>query len=368
MDTLTHTAQHFITMGVLDAVERYGEGNINDTYLATCADDVVRGGRFILQRINQRVFTQPVLIMENFRMFSQHIAAKLYAGEGDRHWEMPVIVPAQDGRDYYVDPDGDFWRAITFIAGAQTYPAIRDADHAREAGYALGTFHRLISDLPPEQLHDTLKGFHVVPQYLRHYDEVLSSPKVKMNTADVRYCRRIIDARRAWASVLEDARACGDLKVRAIHGDPKVDNIMMDTETGQAISMIDLDTVKPGLVHYDIGDSLRSGCNPVGESPDDVSQVRFEMLLCRMILQGYLPQARAFLLPKDYAYLYDAVRILAFEMGLRFFTDYVEGDVYFKVRDAQHNLLRTIVQFRLLESIETQEAEIRTIIQELMVA
>ena len=362
MESLTTIAQNFSTVKVLDTVHPYGAGNVNDTYLVTRAD----GDRFIIQCINQRVFPEPVLIMQNLSIFSQHILARDKGGTAARRWEMPAIIPTTDGRDYYVDAAGGFWRAMTFIAGAQTYLAIRDADHAREVGYALGTFHLLISDLPPARLHDTLKGFHIIPQYLQHYAEVLRAPQVQMDTAEVRYCTRIIDEHRAWAPVLETARARGDLKVRPIHGDPKVDNIMIDTDTGHAVSMVDLDTLKPGLVHYDIGDCLRSGCNPVGETPDDISQVRFDMALCRAILQGYLPPARAFLLPHDYDYLYDAVRGLAFELGLRFFTDYVEGDVYFKVRDAQHNLLRARVQFRLLESIESQETAIRATIREVM--
>jgi Ser/Thr protein kinase RdoA (MazF antagonist) len=164
--------------------------------------------------------------------------------------------------------------------------------------------------------------------------------------------------------VLETAKAQGKLRPRTIHGDPKVNNIMMDTNTGQAISIVDLDTVKPGLVHYDIGDCLRSGCNFMGEETEQWEKVHFYPDLCKAILQGYLSIAREFLTENDFAYIYDSIRLIAFELGLRFFTDYLEGNVYFKVRHLEHNLARALVQFKLAESIELQETVIRNIIRE----
>jgi len=174
-----------------------------------------------------------------------------------------------------------------------------------------------------------------------------------------------VNERRSRANVLEDARACGRLVHRTIHGDPKVNNVMLDTVSRRAVSMVDLDTVKPGLVHYDIGDCLRSCCNPLGEETANWESVRFEPELCRAILEGYLPQARVFLTPEDQDHIYDAVALIAFELGLRFFTDYLEGDVYFKVAHREHNLARALVQFRLTANIESQESTIRKIIEDL---
>jgi Ser/Thr protein kinase RdoA (MazF antagonist) len=165
--------------------------------------------------------------------------------------------------------------------------------------------------------------------------------------------------------VLENARAEGRLMLRVIHGDPKVNNIMMDTASGQAISIIDLDTVKPGLVHYDIGDCMRSGCNPLGEETGEWEKVSFDIDCCRAILEGYLRTARTFLSEDDFAYLYDSIRLIAFELGLRFFTDCLEGDVYFRVKGPGHNLARALVQFRLTRSIEEQENAIRAIIRDM---
>jgi Ser/Thr protein kinase RdoA (MazF antagonist) len=181
----------------------------------------------------------------------------------------------------------------------------------------------------------------------------------------VDYGLRTVAHFRQWGSILEDAHARGELQMRAIHGDPKVNNILVDEQTGQAVSLIDLDTVKPGLVHYDIGDCLRSCCNVLGEGTTRFDEVQFDLDLCRAILEGYLSVAAGFLDAHDVAYLYPCTRQIAFELGLRFFTDHLEGDVYFKVSHRQENLHRGVVQLRLAESIEAQEPHIRAIIEEL---
>jgi Ser/Thr protein kinase RdoA (MazF antagonist) len=253
---------------------------------------------------------------------------------------------------------------MSFIDASQSFDIIKDIEHAREVGYALGMFQNLLSDLPTEKLVDTLEGFHITPRYLQHYDEVLAK-NLATKSPDVDYALHFVSERRAWAHVLENARAQGRLHLRPIHGDPKVNNVMMDIATGQAISIVDLDTVKPGLVHYDIGDCLRSGCNPLGEETERWEMVRFEPEFCQAILQGYLSLARNFLTENDYEYLYDAIRLIAFELGLRFFTDYLAGNVYFKVRHQEHNLHRALVQFKLTESIESRETAIRAIIQDM---
>lgn len=352
-------------------IREYGSGNVHDTFLvrmgpAHPTSNSSEEKRFILQRLNTRVFRRPKAVMGNMRLVTEHVRQRLERnplGAG-RRWELPRVLLTQGGRDLWIDPGGSFWRALSFIEGAQTFGTLQDMDHAREVGYALGLFHRLVSDLPPDRLADTLPGFHVISGYLAHYDEVrlktAASPSPELD-----YCINFVSPRRAWAAVLEDAKAQGRLGLRPIHGDPKVNNFMMDPATGQAVSLIDLDTVKPGLVHYDIGDCLRSGANPRGEETEDWETVYFESELCRAILKGYLFQARDFLTDNDYDYLYDAIRLIAFELGLRFFTDYLEGNVYFKARHREHNLARALVQFRLTESIEAQEAAIRAVIRDL---
>jgi Ser/Thr protein kinase RdoA (MazF antagonist) len=272
------------------------------------------------------------------------------------------VLPARDGKDHYIDASGSFWRAISCVEHSCCYPIVQSTGHAREAGYALGQFHSLISDLNPASLHDTLVGFHITPLYLRHYDQVLAKDNGTGASPEKTYCTQFVADRRDWASILEDAKHRGWLRLRPIHGDPKVDNIMIDETTGRAVSIVDLDTVKPGLVHYDIGDCLRSCCSPLGEETDRIEDVRFETELCKAILEGYLAVADRFLTEDDYVYLYDSIRLIAFELGLRFFTDYLEGNVYFRAKHRDHNLQRALVQFKVTESIESQQAEIRAII------
>ncbi len=343
-------------------IQEYGNGNINKTFLVSL--DSEKEKHFILQCVNTQVFRQPELIMLNMRTITEHMSRHIQRDPliTDRRWEIPRVLLAQDTQDHWIDPDGSFWRAISFIHTAQSFDTIQDIDHAREAGYALGMFQYLLSDLSPDRLADTLEGFHITPRYLRHYNEVLAKYRAG-NSLEVNYCLQFVSGRSAWAHVLENARSQDRLCVRPIHGDPKINNIMIDTATGQAVSIVDLDTVKPGLIHYDIGDCLRSGCNPMGEETERWETIHFEPDFCQAILQGYLSMAGEFLIENDYDYLYDAIRLIAFELGLRFFTDYLEGNIYFKTSHPEHNLLRALVQFRLTESIESQETAIRAIIQ-----
>ena len=364
--TLDHpviAADQFKPRGQVTDVREYGNGNVHDTFRVTL--DGAAEKHFILQRLNTQVFRRPELVMQNMRTVTEHVLKRLQRSPlSGRRWEVVRVLPARDGQDHWIDADASFWRAISFIDAAQSFDTIQDGEHAREVGTALGMFQNLISDLPTERLADTLEGFHITPLYLRHYDEVLAkNPAGK--SPEVNFGLRFVSERRAWAHVLEQARARGRLQLRPIHGDPKVSNVMIDTATRQAVGMVDLDTVKPGLVHYDIGDCLRSSCNPLGEQTERWETVYFETDICQAILKGYFALARAILTGDDYEYLFDAIRLIAFELGLRFLTDYLEGNVYFKVRHLEHNLGRALIQFKLTESIESQEKAIRAIIRDL---
>jgi Ser/Thr protein kinase RdoA (MazF antagonist) len=364
LDNLIPVAERFKPSGKIEEVREFGSGLVNVTFLVTL--DSGDDSRFILQRINTDVFSRPKRLMRNLRTISDHVRDRLKAappGAG-RRWEVPRPLLTEDGGDHWIDAGGSFWRAIGFIDDARTFDTIQDAAHAAEVGHALGTFQNLLSGLPAEKLAVTLEGFHVTPRYLAHFDEVVGKNPPR-KSAEVDHALKFVSARREWAGVLEEAREAGKLGLRPIHGDPKVNNVMMDARTGRAVAMIDLDTAGPGLIHYDIGDCLRSCCNPLGEETGAWEEVRFDPDLCRAVLSGYLPAAGAFLTDADYEYLYGAVRLIAFELGLRFLTDYLEGNVYFRTRDKEHNLRRALVQFKLAESIESQEKAIRAIVRDL---
>jgi len=358
---LLSIAQEFYSDEPILEIKEFGNGNINDTYLVSTASSQVR--HFVLQRINTNVFKQPKLIMQNMRVFTEHMRKRVKA-EGLNKWKIPRVLHTHDKQDFHVDENGNFWRSISYIRGAKSYDTIRDKNHAREVGFALGTFQSLISDLPTEKLADTLEGFHITPRYLQQFDHAFSNNGFVKN-AEVKYCIDFVEQRRAFASTLENALDDGKLQMRAMHGDPKVNNVMIEESTGRAISIVDLDTVKPGLIHYDIGDCMRSGCNPLGEETEDWEAVHFDPETGAAILEGYLTQARAFLTEADYDYLFDSIRLLTFELGIRFFADHLAGNVYFKVKHPEHNLQRALVQFRLTESIEEYEGEIRNIISKM---
>ena len=374
-------AGRFVRSGQVSDIRPLGNGNINSTFLVTVSLPSRSDSRFVLQRINAQVFRQPELVIQNMAALSEHLRGQ--PANLSRRWETPHLLLTQQGEHFCIE-SGEYWRAISFIEDSHVLETVESLAHAEEVGYGLAMFHRLISTLPVDRLADTLEGFHITPAYLDHYAQVLTQrcPAGKTTATDadanaaltealdslqaeqVHYCLAFVAQRQDWAPVLERAKAAGDLQLRPIHGDPKINNIMLG-ENGQAVSLIDLDTLKPGLLHYDIGDCLRSGCNRLGEETEDWESVVFDVELARAMLRGYLAQARDFLSESDYLYLYDAIRLLAFELGLRFFTDYLAGNVYFKVKHPTHNLIRALVQFKLTESIEAQEETLRSIIKSL---
>lgn len=363
---LADHASRFAISGTPVAVEPLGSGNVNDTYRVHTST----GCSYVLQRINTHVFPQPELVMANLAALEAHAERRRRAGQwpsgaaGDRPWQLPRAIPLTDGHANWLSTGGEAWRLLSFVEGAKSYDTVQSSHHAEQVGRALGTFHALIHDLPVDQLADTLVGFHITPTYLAAYQEVRAASPVE-RCPERCWCEAFVAEREALVPVLERAKQEGRLTLRPIHGDPKVNNVMVDAHTGQAVALVDLDTVKPGLIHYDIGDGLRSGCNPAGEETLELEAVHFDLGLARAMLSGYLGQGRSFLTEGDIAHLYDAIRLIPLELGLRFFSDHLAGNVYFKGRHPRHNLDRARVQFKLVESIEAQEREIRALIQEL---
>ncbi len=357
----------FVGKANIESVEEHPGGNVNDTFVVGTKS----GKKFILQRLNTKVFKNPELVIANMCKLNIHAdeLMKHIVLPDHRRWEIPRVLQTlesdqQESRNYWIDEESGFWRAISFIEGATAHQKLIDPKHGFEVGFGLGIFQSLISKLKVHDLHDTLPGFHVTPQYLARFFDVLKDHQKDIVSSEENYCVGFIKERAKWCSVLEDAAQRNILKIRPIHGDPKTGNIMLDNQTGRAVALIDLDTVKPGLVHYDIGDCLRSSCNLGGEEPLSRSQVTFQVSMAKEILKGYLSIASSFFSDDDYNYLYDATRLISFELGLRFFTDYLENNVYFKVKHPRHNLERALVQFKLTESIEAQELDLKKAIFE----
>ena len=364
---LKAVAEAFDLPGAIRSIAPLGNGNVNDTYVVEAGEQ-----RYVLQRLNTEVFRQPELVMGNLQVLDHHVQQRLQADDdpaapllAGRRWELPRVVCTRDGaRSWHCCQSGGFWRTLTFVDDARSVEVIEHRRQARELGWGLGLFHHLISDLPVEQLADTLEGFHITPRYLEVYHrELVRTEQPRSPLAEE--CVAFIRDREAFADVLEQAKARGELPLRPIHGDPKINNMLLDSGSGEAIALIDLDTVKPGLVHYDIGDCLRSCCNPLGEETTDFQAVHFDLDLAAAILEGYLAVAGRFLTPAELRYIPEAARLISFELGLRFFSDYLAGSTYFKADHPEHNLHRALVQFRLTASIEAQEAALRDLVEQL---
>ncbi len=330
------------------SVEPYGSGLINATFLVTAED-----ARYILQRINQLVFPEPERIISNLSVLGGHLAAGGASG-----LRIPALIPARDGLLFVRDGEGGLWRLMEFIPNTRGLAHIDDPEQAREVGRILGRFHVLVSDLPVDRLAVVLPGFHVAPGYLERFEQVSATCATARSEA-LSQAIACVTARRAHVDVLETARRGGHLPVRVIHGDPKLDNILFDRATSRAVSLIDLDTVQAGLVHYDIGDCLRSCCNR-GKSAG--AGASFDLDLCRAILGAYADETEGLLDTAEIELLFDAIRLIPFELALRFLTDHLEGDRYFRVTERGQNLRKARVQLTLVEDIEGKEPEIRSII------
>ncbi len=363
---LLTVAGRFHPPGFIAAVEPLGQGNVNDTHLVTLRGDEGER-RFVLQRLNTTVFSAPERVMGNLATITAHMGQKLqHPGAAAGRWELPRPIPPRASDRAWLELDGEVWRALSFIEDTVGCEAVADAGQAHELGRGLGIFHDLLSDLPAAELADTLEGFHVTPRYLAEHRVVLE--RVGSLADD--------DGRLAWAlafvrdredqvDLLEAAARRGEISPRPIHGDPKIGNVLFDATTGRAVALIDLDTVKPGLLHYDIGDALRSGCNPLGEEAADPAQVRFDLDLAAALLEGYMGAAGASLTAADRHWIPTAARLISFELGLRFLTDHLAGDVYFRTGRRGHNLQRALVQFQLCASIEAQLPALTALVQRL---
>jgi Ser/Thr protein kinase RdoA (MazF antagonist) len=344
----------FIISGTLVKAERFGSGLINDTYLCEFSESG-EARKYVLQRINTTVFKHPEQVMENVEVVTTHIVDRLRAlGVSDPYGVTPALIHTRYRASYHRDVSGAYWRMFHFIESGVVFDRIIDTAHAYEIGRGLGRFQELVSDLAPGNLHDTLPGFHHTPKYLAEYDGALSENS-KGRAAEAGAETEFVSRRRALAPLLTDLMSRGQLPIRVVHNDPKVNNVMIHKTTREALCMLDLDTVKPGIVHFDFGDCVRSAANPAGEDAKDLNAVTFDLPLFEAVARGYLREAGTFLTQKEVELLPASVKVITFELGVRFLADYLRGDTYFKIGYPSHNLHRSRVQFRLLESIEAAE-------------
>lgn len=327
-----------------------GRGNINDTYLVASLSRP-----FVLQRINPDVFPEPLRVIENFALVSSHLrkeGAKL-----SRAFLCAEPVPTLSGRLWHCDARGGYWRSQSFLRH-RAVAAVETPRQGRELGRVLAIIHLLLRGLDTRRLAEPLPGFHHLPSYLANYDALAALEKETDRETEA--CHLAVVRSRERSLELERARDAGILTVRPIHGDPKIDNVLFD-ENGYACGFLDLDTVMMGLLHYDLGDCLRSSCNRGGEE-SGFGSPRFDLDICRAVLAGYRETAAETLSERDASYIFAGVFGITFELGLRFFTDHLRGDRYFKVGCRGDNLRRASTQFSLAEEILAKEDDIRRIV------
>ena len=351
-------AQQFDIYGEFLSAEAYGSGHINDTYCVVFGQAGKRV-RYIFQRINHLVFKNPVGLMENISRVTKHLAAKS-AGMPDETRRALSLIPARDGGVYHLDATGNYWRAYLFIEGAQTYDAVQSTAQAFEAAQAFGRFQSLLADLPAPRLHDTIPDFHHTPKRFLAFEQAVEKDAVN-RTALAKSEIAFALKRKAMTSQLLEAK----LPERVTHNDTKFNNVMLDDVTGAGICVIDLDTVMPGLALYDVGDMVRTTTSPVKEDELDLSKVTMQFPMFEALMRGYLKTAAEFLIPAEKQLLVAAGKVITFEIGLRFLTDYLAGDTYFKIHREGHNLDRCRTQFKLVESIEQQEPQMQKLVEDL---
>jgi aminoglycoside phosphotransferase (APT) family kinase protein len=349
-------ANQFNFSGEVLGLTPHGGGHINDTYLVTC-QGLAAPVRYILQHINRHVFHDPVAVMENVERVTAHLAEQT-AGQPDSARRALHLVTARDGRNWHLDAQGETWRAYRFVENARTYETATSTAQAFQAARAFGHFQQQLSSLPPPRLHETIPDFHNTPKRFAALEQAIAANvagRVALAKPEIEFAR----SRKAFTSKLLDA----GLPERITHNDTKFNNVLLDDKTGEAVCVIDLDTVMPGLALYDFGDMVRTTTSPAAEDERELSKVRMQFPMFEALVRGYLQSAGAFLTPSERKYLAFSGKLITFEIGIRFLTDYLAGDTYFKVHREGHNLDRCRAQFKLVESIEQQEDEMNRLVE-----
>jgi Ser/Thr protein kinase RdoA (MazF antagonist) len=359
-----HIIEGFQIYGSYLESRPYGSGHINDTYVASFSQAGTRV-RYILQRINHRIFKNPPALMENIQRVTDEALRQLdNAGVPDISRRALRVIASKEGKPFCQDEEGFYWRCYPFIEGAQTYDIIQNARQAYEAARAFGEFQRLVSQVPGPRLHETIPNFHHTRSRFDRLKEVVGAD-AKQRLSEVGQEWDFIQKREAWVDVLLDLQASGQIPERVTHNDTKLNNVMIDNTTETGVCVIDLDTVMPGLALYDFGDMVRTATSPAAEDEKDVSLVRMQMPMFEALLGGYLSATREFLNDAEVAHLVFSGKLIALEIGMRFLTDYLEGDVYFKIKRPEHNLDRCRTQIALVKSIEAQEEEMNALVERL---
>ena len=361
LNAMRALAAEFEIAGEVVESAPYGSGHINDTY-AVVFRQATGTRRYILQRVNHLIFKNVPALMENVCRVTEHIRGKLAAMPGsDPDRETLTVIPTHAGTGYYEAPDGNFWRAYLFIENARTYDVPSGSEQIFEAARAFGRFQSLLADLPPPPLHETIVNFHHTPMRFETLKQAIDDDVC----GRVPECREAIDfalEREPMTARVTDALDAGALPLRVTHNDTKINNVMLDDATGRGVCVIDLDTVMPGSLLYDFGDQARTMTGDFEENERDLGRVYAKLDRFEALVRGAMESGRESMTPLEIEWLPFGGRLITFTIGIRFLTDFLQGDVYFKTGRPGENLDRTRTQFALVKSMEAQNDAMREII------
>lgn len=353
----------FDTRGTFSYAGPFGSGHIHDTFHVKTAE--LDKDDYVLQRLNNKVFKDIPGLQENIYRVTNHLNQKLRAIPGsDVKRECLTLVPARNGNYWVNDHKGNYWRMFIFITGHRSYDIVDSPDKAYEGGKAIGRFQAMLADLPGPPLNDTIPFFHNIEKRLDTFYRILKADPVNRAPDTSETINSALKRSEEMKIILQLGKE-GRIPVRITHNDTKFNNILFD-ENDKALCVIDLDTVMPGYVHYDFGDAIRTAANTAAEDEPDLSKINMDIGLFEAYSKGYLSETSDTINDVEKEYLAFAPRLITYTMALRFLTDYLDGDRYFKIHHEHHNLQRANAQFRLVESMEEQYDEMKEIIQKLV--
>jgi hypothetical protein len=355
---LVNIFRKFDVEGRYLAAYPFGTGHIHDTYKIETGE----GFRdLLLQKLNNNIFRDIPGLQENIYRVTNHIRNKLLLeGESDIERKCLTVIKSKEGRTWFRDDNGDYWRMFFFIPDHRSYDVVQNKSQAYEGGKAIGLFQSLLSDMPGPSLNVTIPFFHDIEKRLDTFHSVLKKDPVSRVENVKEEINFVLRREEEMKTILKLGRK-GEIPLRVTHNDTKFNNILLD-ENDRALCLIDLDTVMPGYVHYDFGDSIRTVANTAAEDEEDLSQVSMNVDLYESFSRGYLEQVKNVLNKTEIDYLAYAPSLMTFIMGLRFLTDYISGDIYYKIHKPNHNILRARAQFRLVECFENQIDTMKSLI------
>ena len=357
---LFDVVKQFSIRGMPQTIESFGSGHINDTFKVV--NSVPAYPDYVLQRINHYIFPDIPGLMQNMERVTRYIRKKLrQAGEEDPDRHVLKVVPAKDDKLFYKDKNGNYWRTVLYIPGGKTYDIVDSPEKAYQGGRAFGRFQALLSDFPPPPLAETIPDFHNIEKRLQTFRRVVENDPLG-RAVKVKDEINMVSTRVEEMMTLHKLGQAGEIPLRITHNDTKFNNILFD-EKDNVLCILDLDTVMPGFVHYDFGDAIRTCANTGAEDDKNLQRVSLDIRLFKAYAEGFLEETADFLQPIEIEYLAFSAKLFAYSQALRFLTDYIDGDRYYKIHFPEHNLQRTRAQFKLLQSMEKQYGEMKEIIK-----